>query len=186
MFVFPDSPRLFTNVCMLARTLETLGLRHCFIRDTHCLIRPRYGKSRTRLANTASAGAFRHIEFERVADTSAFLQARAGRLVAAVAHAPAIPLPEFSFRSTDTVVFGSEGDGVGADLMVHVDERITIPRHGLTHSLNLGVAAGIVLYEALCQLGTLQDFSTTEEPPGDTRRLQRITQSAGSRAHKEA
>ncbi|HEU4532785.1 MAG TPA: hypothetical protein VFS00_01660, partial [Polyangiaceae bacterium] len=78
MNVFLDAPQLFENLCGIARTLEVLGLRHCYVYDPNGLVRPRYGKSRTRQARSASAGALELVRFERVDDPQAFLGAPGG------------------------------------------------------------------------------------------------------------
>lgn len=45
------------------------------------------------------------------------------------------------------VVFGNEVEGVGDDALVLCDGCIEIPQLGMKHSLNISVAAGIVLWE---------------------------------------
>lgn len=45
------------------------------------------------------------------------------------------------------VVFGNEVDGVDADVIAKCDGCIEIPQLGMKHSLNISVAAGIVLWE---------------------------------------
>jgi tRNA G18 (ribose-2'-O)-methylase SpoU len=63
----------------------------------------------------------------------------------------ATPLTEFRFRFDDVVVFGSEGRGISPELLALCGERVTIPQRGVTQSLNLGVATGIILFEFLRQ-----------------------------------
>lgn len=45
------------------------------------------------------------------------------------------------------VVFGNEVEGVQDDVLKEVDGSIEIPQLGMKHSLNISVAAGIVLWE---------------------------------------
>lgn len=45
------------------------------------------------------------------------------------------------------VVFGNEVEGVGAEALALCDGAIEIPQWGMKHSLNISVAAGIVLWE---------------------------------------
>jgi tRNA(Leu) C34 or U34 (ribose-2'-O)-methylase TrmL len=161
MNVFLDAPQLFENLCGIARTLEVLGLPRCYVYDPNGLVRPRYGKSRTRQAKSASAGALQLVHFERVEDPDAFLRAPGGRVVATVADAGATPLTAFAFQAGDTVVFGSESAGVAPERLALAHERLTIPSHGITQSLNLSVAVGIVVFEALRQLG---DAASGREP----------------------
>ncbi|MDQ3318113.1 MAG: hypothetical protein M3522_12385 [Actinomycetota bacterium] len=84
MQVFLDAPQDFEHVCVISRTLEALGVRRCHVHDTNRLIRPRYGKSRTRRLKKVSAGAFFRVGFERVEDPATFLSSLQGRKIGAV------------------------------------------------------------------------------------------------------
>ncbi|HYJ64821.1 MAG TPA: TrmH family RNA methyltransferase, partial [Parafilimonas sp.] len=45
------------------------------------------------------------------------------------------------------VIFGNEVTGVQDSVMQICDGSIEIPQHGMKHSLNVSVAAGIVLWK---------------------------------------
>jgi tRNA G18 (ribose-2'-O)-methylase SpoU len=45
------------------------------------------------------------------------------------------------------VVFGNEVSGVGEEALALCDGGIEIPQWGMKHSLNISIAAGIVLWE---------------------------------------
>jgi 23S rRNA (guanosine2251-2'-O)-methyltransferase len=49
------------------------------------------------------------------------------------------------------VILGSEESGISAELLGMADELIQIPILGEIQSLNVSVAAGIILYEILRQ-----------------------------------
>jgi tRNA G18 (ribose-2'-O)-methylase SpoU len=49
-------------------------------------------------------------------------------------------------RSTALLV-GSEGEGLDKETINRCDETVLIPMAGTATSLNVGVAAGIILYE---------------------------------------
>ena len=151
MQVFLDTPRDFEHVCVISRTLETLGIRRCHVHDPNRLIRPRYGESRTRRLKKVSAGAFFRVRFERVEAPKLFLLSLPGRKIATVPDRRAAPLTTFRFLPDDVLVFGSEGHGISPEVLALCDERVTIPQRGATQSLNLGVAVGIVLFEAIRQ-----------------------------------
>jgi len=62
----------------------------------------------------------------------------------------------FPFRPGDFLVFGKETEGLPEQLISdNPDTSIRIPIFGKVRSLNLSTAAGIVLYEALRQIGRL-------------------------------
>ncbi|MEI6086991.1 MAG: RNA methyltransferase [Bacteroidota bacterium] len=55
-----------------------------------------------------------------------------------------------NFHASDkkiAVVFGNEVEGVDADVLANCDGCIEIPQLGMKHSLNISVAAGIVLWD---------------------------------------
>jgi tRNA G18 (ribose-2'-O)-methylase SpoU len=68
-------------------------------------------------------------------------------LVAAVADQQAEPLPQFSWPTRTALLLGSEFEGLDADSLALCDRRVTIPMRPGTDSLNLGVAAGIFVYQ---------------------------------------
>jgi tRNA G18 (ribose-2'-O)-methylase SpoU len=56
-------------------------------------------------------------------------------------------LHHFRFQHSDLLVIGSEGRGLGAAVLAECQVQITIPQAGVTESLNLAVASGIILAE---------------------------------------
>jgi TrmH family RNA methyltransferase len=58
---------------------------------------------------------------------------------------------DMDFTTPSAFILGSEGAGVPEDVMQQVDRRITIPMRQPVESLNVGVAAALVLYEAFRQ-----------------------------------
>ena len=51
------------------------------------------------------------------------------------------------FVQNTTLVFGSEGDGISTELLEKADDVRFIESFGSTRSVNVGVAAGIAMYE---------------------------------------
>jgi tRNA G18 (ribose-2'-O)-methylase SpoU len=45
------------------------------------------------------------------------------------------------------LILGNEVDGLSEGLLEKLDQAIEIPQHGMKHSLNVSVAAGIVIYK---------------------------------------
>lgn len=164
MKVFLDTPQDFANVCLVARTLEALGVDRCYVHDPNHLIRDRYGKSRSRRIRRVSAGAFFRIDFERIKDPVPFLSALPGRKVATVPRQTATLLTRFEFRPDDTILFGSEGRGISPELLEICEAHVTIPQEGVTESMNLAVCAGIVLFENLRQTTEIAPTNKASEP----------------------
>lgn len=151
--VLVHAPEDFGNLCVLTRTLECLGIERCNVFDPKGLVRPRYGKSYRRRQRSLSAGAFERVTLVPVEDSLAFIQTYPGRTVATSPASSATPLTAFQFRPDDLLVLGPEGAGLPEDILSACSVCVTIPQHGATVSLNLVVAAGILLFEAQRQLG---------------------------------
>jgi tRNA (cytidine/uridine-2'-O-)-methyltransferase len=81
---------------------------------------------------------------------AAFEAGLGGRLVL-FTTAGAVPLPEARFEPGDTLLFGSESRGVPPEVHARAGLGVRIPQAEGTRSLNLAVAAGIGLAEALRQ-----------------------------------
>jgi tRNA (cytidine/uridine-2'-O-)-methyltransferase len=88
---------------------------------------------------------------ERHPGWAGFEARRRGRLVLFTTSADALPLPGACFEAGDTLLFGSESRGAPAEVHARADLRVRIPQATGTRSLNLAVAAGIGLGEALRQ-----------------------------------
>ena len=171
MEVFVHAPEQFENLCVLARTLEVLGFERCHVFDPHRLVRERYGKSYGQKLRTVSAGAFSKIRWLRIeSDPLSFLRGYAGRRVATVPRPGATSLHHFRFRQSDLLVIGSEGRGLDAEILGQCQAQITIPQAGVTESLNVAVASGIVLAEFKRQesLELLEAFGATQDEASES------------------
>lgn len=60
-------------------------------------------------------------------------------------------LSEAKLPEKCVLIFGSEGGGISEELLSKVDRIVSIEQLGSTRSLNVGVAAGIAMYEWLRQ-----------------------------------
>ncbi|MFN3944957.1 MAG: tRNA (cytidine(34)-2'-O)-methyltransferase [Allosphingosinicella sp.] len=75
---------------------------------------------------------------------------RSGRIVLLTTQG-ALPLPEACFEADDILLLGSESRGAPPEAHARADLRVRIPQVPGTRSLNIAVAAGIALGEALRQ-----------------------------------
>jgi len=82
----------------------------------------------------------------------AFEEKLPGRLVLFTTRS-ALPLANARFERGDTLLFGSESTGAPNAVHDRAELRVRIPQAPGTRSLNLAVAAGIGLAEALRQTG---------------------------------
>ena len=72
------------------------------------------------------------------------------RLVATASH-QGTPLDQANLSGPLAIFIGSEGAGLSRDLIKAMDEVVAIPQAPQVESLNVGVAASIVLYEVVRQ-----------------------------------
>jgi tRNA G18 (ribose-2'-O)-methylase SpoU len=82
-----------------------------------------------------------------VADLNRLKERWQVELLAAVLDDQAERLSQVRWPRRAGILFGSEYDGLGAEWLSLCDRRVTIPMAPGVDSLNLGVAAGIFLYE---------------------------------------
>ena len=92
--------------------------------------------------------------FTRHASWNAFRPTVAGRLVLLTTRAD-LPYADFAFAPDDVLLLGRESDGVPAHVHEAADAQIRVPMQKRARSLNVALAAAIVLAEALRQTGTL-------------------------------
>ena len=85
---------------------------------------------------------------------SAFRPTVTGRLVLLTTRAEQA-YAGFDFRPDDALLLGRESDGVPAHVHAAADARIRVPMRPNARSLNVALAAAIVLAEALRQTGSL-------------------------------
>lgn len=96
-----------------------------------------------------------HVTLDRHRTMDAFLAAQkhsGGRLVLLTTHA-STPYTTFAFRPDDILLLGRESAGVPEAVHALADARIAIPLQPGLRSLNVAVAAAMVLGEALRQTG---------------------------------
>ena len=100
----------------------------------------------------ASAGSLFREPLLRVkmAETIGLLKPRGMRVLATSSH-KGKPLHEANFTGAAMIIVGNEGAGVPAEILSLADELVNIPHSPRVESLNAGIAASILLYEAARQ-----------------------------------
>ncbi|WP_436517873.1 23S rRNA (guanosine(2251)-2'-O)-methyltransferase RlmB [Ekhidna sp. To15] len=130
------------NFGAIARTAECLGV--------HCIVIPsRGGAQINEDAVKTSAGAFNYLPVCReqsLMDAARFLQ-ESGITIIACSEKAKKTLDQIDFTTPTAVIMGSEERGISNELMELSNEIAKIPMSGSIESLNVGVAAGMALYE---------------------------------------
>ena len=105
-------------------------------------------------AMKASAGALSHIAVCREKSLFTcvdYLKDSGLRVIATDLHPKALPIWKMELQLPTAIILGSEGDGINPKLLKMADGIAMIPQANAFDSLNVSVAAGIVLYEAMRQ-----------------------------------
>ena len=82
-----------------------------------------------------------------------FLQTVGTRRIVLLTTKGATPYVQTEFRPDDILLVGRESAGVPDDVHARANARVLIPMQAGTRSLNVGMAAAIVMGEALRQTG---------------------------------
>ncbi|MCW5911992.1 MAG: 23S rRNA (guanosine(2251)-2'-O)-methyltransferase RlmB [Cyclobacteriaceae bacterium] len=136
------------NFGALARTAECAGLDAIVMGDSG-------NAPLTGDAMKTSAGALSHLPVCRVKDmkkTIQFLKENGVQVVACTEKAEQL-LYELDLNVPLALIMGSEEDGISPQLLKAADHLAKIPMSGKISSLNVSVAAGIAIYEAVRQKG---------------------------------
>lgn len=91
----------------------------------------------------------KYLEIIHHATIEDFLKTQEGReLIAIENNTPrALPLHDKTFTPNTTLIFGSENNGITPELLEKAHDVRFIESFGSTRSVNVGVAAGIAMYE---------------------------------------
>lgn len=142
----PDIPG---NVGAILRTCACLGVRLD-------LIEPLGFPWDDKRVRRSAMDYFDRVEIARHEGWDAFRRAVPGRLALLTAHG-SVPITKTVFAPNDIILMGSESAGAPDHVHKAAALRIRIPIASGLRSLNLSVAAGIALHEALRQTGGLPE-----------------------------
>ena len=134
------------NLGAIARTCECAGV--------DAIVIPEHGSvSVGGDAIKTSAGALHHIPVCRVGSTAwavKFLKEN-GYRVAAVTEKSEMSYVDGDYTGPVALVMGAEDTGISEGALAQCDTRVGIPMFGNIGSLNVSVAAGIMIYEVVHQ-----------------------------------
>lgn len=137
----PDIPQ---NAGTLMRTAAALGLPVDIIEPCGFILDDK------RLRR-AVMDYYELLDLTKHASWETYQRARPASRVVLLTTAGATPYVDFAFRPDDTLMVGRESAGVPAEVHAAADARLLIPMRPPARSLNVAVAAAMVLGEALRQ-----------------------------------
>jgi RNA methyltransferase, TrmH family len=130
------------NLGTILRSAEAFGAAGIFL--TEGTVSPYNSK-----VLRGSAGSTFRLPFLQISSAELIpdLRARGIRLLATSSH-KGTPLSEANWALPLAIFVGNEGSGLPREILHQMDETVVIPQAAPVESLNAGVAASIVLYEA--------------------------------------
>ncbi len=133
------------NLGTIARSAEAFGVTGLLLGEK--TVSPWNWK-----AVRASAGSMFRLPTMRVelAKTLPEIKDRGVRLLATSSH-KGMAIPDADLRGPVAFIIGNEGAGLPKDVLAQADEVVIIPQSSRVESLNAGIAASVLLYEALRQ-----------------------------------
>ncbi len=146
------------NASAVIRSADVFGLQ-----DVH-IIEERFGK---RLDKKIALGAQKWVDIHRYPTTEACLKSlrdKGYRILATTPRKDALTLGELTVDHKIAFLFGAEKEGLSEKALEKADDLIHIPMVGFTESLNVSVAAAIVLQRATSLLhASSVDWKLREE-----------------------
>ncbi len=130
------------NVSAVLRSCDAVG-----VWEAHSLGQ----EGRLTIRRTAAGGVQRRVGLRQHADIAegcAFLKQQGFALYAAHWSERAVDFRSVDYTRPVAILLGRELEGMPREAAVAADSHITIPMLGLVESLNVSVAAAVILYEA--------------------------------------
>jgi tRNA (guanosine-2'-O-)-methyltransferase len=130
------------NIAAILRTCDAVGVYRMHAVST---------EGEFRRHHMVSGGSKRWVDTKihsRMDEALQYLREDNWRVVAAHPGADSRDYREVDYTTKLAVVLGSELDGLAAETISAVDETICVPVEGMVASLNVSVAAALILYEA--------------------------------------
>jgi tRNA (guanosine-2'-O-)-methyltransferase len=157
--VLADEVHKEHNVSAILRTCDAVGIARLHAVATDSTFRRHH---------MVAGGSKRWVELRLHADAAeAYSEFRSARMQVLTAHAAddAIDFREVDFTRPTALVLGAELTGPSAFAIENADYAVKIPMHGLVESLNVSVAAAVILFEAERQRSAAGLYS---RPPPDS------------------
>jgi 23S rRNA (guanosine2251-2'-O)-methyltransferase len=146
LLLFLDQVSDVRNFGAIVRTAECAGV--------HAIIVPEKGSAQINAdAVKTSAGALLHLPVCKVRNSVGAIRTlkNSGLTVYAATEKAATSYFDHDFSVPTVIIMGAEDNGISDELIRQADHLVRIPLTGKINSLNVSVAAGILLFESVKQ-----------------------------------
>lgn len=135
------------NMGTIVRSANAFGVRH-----VHVIGRRQWNKRGAMMTDK-----YLYVHYYETSDEFATAMKNAGKkLVAVENNVASVPFRSVPLPENTVLIFGSEGAGISEKLLSCASTVAHIEQLGSTRSLNVGVAAGIAMYEWQRQADTIR------------------------------
>ena len=134
------------NTSAVMRNCEVFGIQQLNV------VEERYSKS---IDKEIAMGAQKWVDvhrFDSIADCITNLKSKGYQIIAATPHTADCLLDDFDITPKSAFFFGTERDGLSAEVIQNADGFIKIPMSGFTESLNISVSAAIIIQSVMSRL----------------------------------
>lgn len=143
LFVILDGVEDPRNLGAILRTVECAGADGVFIPERRAV-------GLTDTVAKSSAGAIEHVKVAKVTNLNRFIEDLKERNVWVVGTSGDAPMSytDWDWTTPTALVLGAEGSGLHRLVAENCDTLVKVPMYGKIESLNVSVAAGVILFEA--------------------------------------
>lgn len=134
------------NTSAVMRSCEVFGIQELSI------IEQRYGKT---IDKEIAMGAQKWVDitsFDDVQTCINTIKERGYQVIATTPHEDDCLLDDFDITKPSALFFGTERDGLSAEILEQADGFLKIPMVGFTESLNISVSAAIIIQNLMSRL----------------------------------
>ncbi len=154
------------NMSDILRTADSIGIGVVHLIYPHGQVPP--------ISRRAAGSAQKWLDIrlhKSIEELYAELRAQRMRIYATGLIPDAVLPTEVDWTQPSAVIMGNENRGVSGPALADADEVIYIPMRGMVQSLNVGVAAGMILGEAHRQRAAAGMYDTPQLPEEEWRRI---------------
>lgn len=148
IFLILDNIRSSENVGSIFRTADAAGVSKIYLCGYTPAPTDRFGRENKKLTK-ASLGAEKFVSWEKIQDIFLLIKNLQEEKVSCVAveqHKNSKNYKKFSLPAKTAFILGNEVEGVAEKVCRVCNAIVEIPMYGKKESLNVSVAAGIILF----------------------------------------
>ena len=138
-----QTEQIMRNLGAILRTVECAGADGVFIPERRAV-------GLTETVAKSSAGAVEHVQVAKVTNLNRFIEDLKDRNIWIVGTSGEATMnyTDWDWTTPCALVLGAEGTGLHRLVAENCDALVKIPMYGKIDSLNVSVAAGVILFEA--------------------------------------